>query len=289
MTTATGEPGMTDISEPATDVARMYERTTALVEVIWGPNLHFGYWTGPDDDTGKDLAQERLTDMMVERVPLGPGQRLLDLGCGVGHPALRFARRTGAGVVGVTIAPGQVRAATAAARAAGLHDRVAFELADAAALPFPDDGFDGAWALESMPHMSDRGAVLREAARVLRPGSTLALTDVARCGPLSERQQRDLRERMLITAPPRSELAELLDAAGFDVLEVLDITRSTLRTTELTRQALEAGAVELSGRYGAETVEHMARVLDVYDDAVRTGMEYLLVTARLRPAAGGAS
>lgn len=273
---------MTDTRALGAEVAQMYERTTALVELIWGPNLHFGYWTGPQDTSDKDQAQERLTDLMTERVPLTAGQRLLDLGCGVGHPALRFARETGADVVGVTIAPGQVSAAGAAARAEGLQDRVTFELADAAALPFPDDSFDGAWALESMPHMPDRAAVLREAARVLRPGARLALTDVAQCGPLSARQQRDLRERMLITAPPRPELLALLDAAGFDVLEVVDITASTLRTTELTRQGLEGNADELSLRYGADTVEHMARVLDVYDEAVRTGMEYLLITARLR-------
>ncbi|WP_367127576.1 methyltransferase domain-containing protein [Saccharothrix sp. HUAS TT1] len=270
---------MTDTSAPEAAVARMYERTTALVERIWGPNLHFGYWTGPFDDSDKDRAQERLTDLMIERVPLAPGRRLLDVGCGVGHPALRFARETGAGVVGVTIAPGQVASATDAARREGLQDRVAFELADAAALPFPDDSFDGAWALESMPHMPDRAAVLREVARVLRPGSRLAITDVARCGPLSERQQRDLREQMLITAPPRAELMALLGAAGFDVLETVDITTSTLRTTELTRQALVGSADELSRLYGAATVEHMARILDVYDEAVRTGVEYLLITA----------
>ncbi|MER5261481.1 methyltransferase domain-containing protein [Actinosynnema sp. NPDC002837] len=273
---------MTDTSALDAEVAQMYERTTALVELIWGSNLHFGYWTGPQDTSGKHLAQERLTDLMIERVPLTAGQRLLDVGCGVGHPALRFARTTGADVAGVTIAPGQVSAATAAAHEEGLQHRVTFELADAAALPFPDDSFDGAWALESMPHMPDRAAVLREAARVLRPGSRIALTDVAQCGPLSARQRRDLQERMLITAPPRAELPALLDAAGFDLLEVLDITASTSRTTELTRQALEEDAAGLSREYGADTVEHMARVLDVYDDAVRTGMEYLLITARLR-------
>ncbi|MFD0204372.1 MULTISPECIES: methyltransferase domain-containing protein [Saccharothrix] len=277
---------MTDTSALGAEVAQMYERTTALVELIWGPNLHFGYWTDPDDTTDKDQAQERLTDLMIERVPLATGQRLLDVGCGVGHPALRFARKTGADVVGVTIAPGQVAAATEAAREAGLRHRVTFELADAAALPFPDESFDGAWALESMPHMPDRAAVLGETARVLRPGSWFAMTDVARCGPLSERQQRDLRERMLITALPRPELLALLGAAGFDVLEVVDITASTSRTTDLTRQALEGNAEEWSRRYGADTVEHMARVLDVYDDAVATGMEYLLITAQLAPKAG---
>ncbi|PSL44107.1 cyclopropane fatty-acyl-phospholipid synthase-like methyltransferase [Saccharothrix carnea] len=277
---------MTDTSALGAEVARMYERTTALVELIWGPNLHFGYWAGPDDTSDKGRAQERLTDLMIERVPLVPGQRLLDVGCGVGHPALRFARKTGADVVGVTIAPGQVAAATEAAREEGLRHRATFELADAAALPFPDDSFDGAWALESMPHMPDRAAVLSETARVLRPGSRLALTDVAQCGPLSEQQRHDLRERMLITAPPRPELLSLLGTAGFEVLEVVDITASTARTTELTRQALEGNAHEWSRRYGADTVEHMARVLDVYDDAVATGMEYLLITARLAAEAG---
>jgi cyclopropane fatty-acyl-phospholipid synthase-like methyltransferase len=82
---------MTDTTALDAEVAQMYERTTALVELIWGRNLHFGYWTGPQDTSDKHVAQERLTDLMIERVPLAEGQRLLDVGCGVGHPALRPA------------------------------------------------------------------------------------------------------------------------------------------------------------------------------------------------------
>jgi SAM-dependent methyltransferase len=112
---------------------------------------------------------------------------VLDLGCGFGRHAYEAARR-GAAVVALDAGEDevqQVRGTLGAMVDAG-------ELApgspagavrgDALALPFADGAFDRVIASEILEHIPDDSAAMRELARVLRPGGTMAVT-VPRCLP----------------------------------------------------------------------------------------------------------
>jgi SAM-dependent methyltransferase len=90
-----------------------------------------------------------------------PDARILDLGCGDGRLTLDAAAR-GARMVGVDLSPDLV----AAARARGLDVQVA----DAAALPYPDASFDGVLSNAALHWMTAPEPVLGEIARVLKPG-----------------------------------------------------------------------------------------------------------------------
>lgn len=109
---------------------------------------------------------------------LRPGQRLLDLGCGPGSITLDLAEALGphGRVVGVDAA--EVAVGTARAAAAERGDTTTrFEVADAYALPFPDDSFDVAHAHQVLQHLPDPVTALRELARVVRPGGIVAFRD----------------------------------------------------------------------------------------------------------------
>lgn len=101
----------------------------------------------------------------------GPG-RLIDIGCGGGAHALTFAEH-GWTVTGVDVSPAQLELA----RARGI-DVVE---ADAAALPFEDESFDAAVSIFTHTDVADFAGMLREAARVLRPGGHLAYLGVHPC------------------------------------------------------------------------------------------------------------
>ena len=169
------------------EVGGFYDRTGRHLTRFFGGSMHYGYWTGPDDDSTLEEASERFTDLMAEKLDAAGG-RVLDLGCGTGEPAVRVARTTGAEVVGISVSAEDVRCATARAEAAGLADRVRFEVADAMAPPFPANSFDAVLALESMGHMPDRARVLAEIARMLRPGGRLAFCEAFRKATLSPRR-----------------------------------------------------------------------------------------------------
>lgn len=80
------------------EVGAYYDLMGPFYATLWGDNIHVGYWTGPDDTSSNIEAQDRLTDLLIEKVNLTAGQTLLDVGCGVGRPAIRLSRRTGSSV-----------------------------------------------------------------------------------------------------------------------------------------------------------------------------------------------
>ena len=160
-----------------TEIGHAYDNSADLLDRVWGENLHHGYWIDASDDASLTEAGNRLTDRLAGMLSIKPGSRLLDIGCGVGEPAMRLAQAHDIEVVGVSISDGQVRRANDRAAAAGLAGRLSFQHGDAMDLPFPDESFDLVWALESLHHMPDRWHVIAQAARILRPGGQMAIGD----------------------------------------------------------------------------------------------------------------
>jgi SAM-dependent methyltransferase len=115
------------------------------------------------------------------RLPVGPGTRLLDLGCGAGRHAFEAARR-GARVVALDTDLGELRSVSsmvaAMAEAGEIPPAGAAVSAggDATAMPFPDGSFDVVIASEVLEHIPADRAALREITRVLAPGGTVAVT-----------------------------------------------------------------------------------------------------------------
>lgn len=225
------------------EVGRLYDEFLGAGPMEF-QNLHFGYWES--DDEPFTTATDRLSDMVIARLGVGSGERVLDVGCGVGAPALRLSRITGAQVLGISVSRRQVARATEAAEAEGAADRVSFAHADATALPFEPESFDAVLALESMIHMPDRGQVLAQIARVLRPGGRLVLTDFFQRSPMTEQDAADALSGAMMTHADRSQYPGWADAAGLVISEDLDVTENVIRPTylEFARLSREAGMPE---------------------------------------------
>ena len=119
---------------------------------------------------------------------VGPGSgRLLDIGCGGGADAVELAKH-GWSVVGVDLSERQLEFA----RRRGVE----VVRADAAALPFEDESFDAAASVFTHTDVSDFAAVLRETARVLRPGGQFVYLGVHPCfvGPHAFVHAREVPE-----------------------------------------------------------------------------------------------
>ncbi len=111
---------------------------------------------------------------LVERIGVGPGQKVLDLGCGDGTTALPAAER-GAVVTGVDIAANLVAAGTARADAAGLTS-IRFEEGDASDLAgIDDDSFDRVVTIFGAMFAPKPEQVASEMVRVTKPGGTIVM------------------------------------------------------------------------------------------------------------------
>lgn len=109
-----------------------------------------------------------------ERLPVAPGCRFLDVGCGSGQLAL-MAAKDGLEVTGVDIAGNWVERARARAQAEDLRAR--FEEADAEALPFEDGSFDVVASLIGAMFAPRPDLVAKELLRVCVPGGTIAMAN----------------------------------------------------------------------------------------------------------------
>jgi ubiquinone/menaquinone biosynthesis C-methylase UbiE len=115
--------------------------------------------------TGDAELAMRLTD-------LGPGTRVVDIGCGPGVAA-RLAAERGATVVGVDPAEVMLRVA----RRDDHRRRVTWQEGSAESLPLPDHSVDIAWSLSTVHHWPNVTGGLDEVRRVLAPGGRFLATE----------------------------------------------------------------------------------------------------------------
>lgn len=138
------------------------------------PNHHASHpgFSGPSGlvaAVGFLSGRDRAAALAIDLADLGPGRRLVDVGCGPGVAARR-ASEAGAVVVGVDPAPVMLRVA----RLRWLADRgIDWRLGTAEALPVEDGSADVVWSLATVHHWADVDAALDEARRVLVPGGRL--------------------------------------------------------------------------------------------------------------------
>jgi MPBQ/MSBQ methyltransferase len=150
----------------------------------WSPefNMHFGYYRSGANPLHRESMLEQMNAEVLARLHLDDTAepRLLDLGCGLGATLRSFARRLPhAGLLGLTRVPWQVEHAHLLNNAAGGGNRVHIIEGDYEHTILPRGSFDGAYALESSCHAhgADKGALLAEVHRLLRPGGRLVVAD----------------------------------------------------------------------------------------------------------------
>jgi demethylmenaquinone methyltransferase / 2-methoxy-6-polyprenyl-1,4-benzoquinol methylase len=111
----------------------------------------------------------RWRSFLVSRIEAGPGSRVLDVATGTGLVARALTSRYGCTVVGVDQSAGML--AEARRRSNGQTE---FVEASADELPFRDGEFDALTFTYLLRYVEDPAATLRELARVVRPGGTIA-------------------------------------------------------------------------------------------------------------------
>jgi len=142
-----------------------YELATPFYRLLWGRHIHHGLWQGEEPPA---VAQQRLTDHLAAAAALMPGQKILDVGCGVGGSSIDLARRYRCITTGLTLSTVQRNWAALAAWRQGVSSRTRFLRADAETITFPPASFDVVWIIECSEHFFDKAGFFRRAAAWLQ-------------------------------------------------------------------------------------------------------------------------
>ena len=125
----------------------------------------------------KHIGGLAATQRLIELIEPGPGDEVLDVGCGVGIFAAFLAEKIGCRVVGVDITPQMIERAQERAERKGVAKLLDFRIADMHALPFEDGWFNAAIAESVLTFSADKAHVVNELVRVVKPGGMVAFTE----------------------------------------------------------------------------------------------------------------
>jgi SAM-dependent methyltransferase len=165
-------------------------------------------------------------EALATRAGIGSESVVLDLCAGLGGPARYLAWRFGCRVTGIELNSSRVAGAQRLTELVGLTREVQFVEADATRLPLPGRSFSACVSQEAFVHIADKGRLLGECHRVLRPGGTLAFTDWVAGEELEgserDRLQADFAAFGLSTV---DAYREQLAACGFRQIDIEDLSR----------------------------------------------------------------
>lgn len=165
-----------------------------------------------------------VNEAVVAELAIKPGERVVDLGAGVG-PASVAAARLGAEVIAVDPMP-FMRAVLGLRRLVQGHIRVMDGAAES--IPVADGSIDALWSVNTLHHWTDREKAARELARVLKPGGRALLLDEDFTDPAHPHFDHARAERhrsnLVFDEVDPKELATALTTAGFARAEALRTT-----------------------------------------------------------------
>lgn len=276
-------------AEDAHEPTRHYDTVVDAWDYLLGEDLHYGFFRRGGASLTE--ATNALTDEMLELARLEPGLQLLDVGCGTGKAGCRIAGEFDCQVTGISPSQGCIDKANALARQLGMAESAQFLIGDGTAMQFADEQFDRVWVMESSHLMDDKGALLGECARVLKPGGRLVLCDLVLQAKLPLTRVIEFRDDFLLLKDAfgraRMETLEFyrdqLQGHGLTVDHSRDISSETLATFQHWRDNAEQHRERVEQLIGAQAWTQFRDSCDVLARFWRDGIMGYAILSATRP------
>jgi SAM-dependent methyltransferase len=234
------------MTDPSAEVERHYGRGGLLERVLAAlaaAGTDIAHLTiddlAPIDEfhSRRRRATQELAEMLAPRA----GERLIDIGSGLGGPGRYLAQVHGCRVSGIDLTMEFVATAIELTRRAGLAGQADFRQGSALDLPYANESFDLAWSQNVAMNIADRARYYGEMHRVVKPGGRVAIQDVAQ-GPAGPPHYpvmwADTPATSFLRTP--DETRALILGAGFKILVWQDNTEAAIAETEAERARMAA-------------------------------------------------
>jgi ubiquinone/menaquinone biosynthesis C-methylase UbiE len=230
-----------------------------LWEMLMGEEIHVG--------------GAKETAVLATKAGITAASHVLDVCSALGGPARHLARNYGCRVVGLDATQRMHEEATRRTAEAGLSEQVEFRLGNALDMPFRADTFDVVWGQDAWCYITDKDRLLRECARVLKPGGVVAFTDWLETGPMTDEEWLDLHTFMVFPYMETLDgYAALAEAAGLTVVEKEDLTPDFAEHVQMYLEALQTQYKQaILNHYGQDMYDAVERGLIQWRDASAAG------------------
>ncbi|XP_068647147.1 phosphoethanolamine N-methyltransferase 1-like [Aristolochia californica] len=141
------------------------------------------------------------TKEFVAKMDLKPGQKVLDVGCGIGGGDIYMAEEFSVDVTGIDLSVNMI--SFALEHAIGRQCSVEFEVADCTKKTYPDNTFDVIYSRDTILHIQDKPALFRSFFKWLKPGGKVLISDYCRSA-----------------GTPSAEFAAYIKQRGYDLHDV---------------------------------------------------------------------
>lgn len=199
---------------------------------------------------GKHPRFQQMLHDYFSAMHLDAMQCVLDLGCGTGVAARALAQHpsfTGQ-LTGIDVSPYLIAAAQRFSEEAGTGERIAFQVGDSRRLDLPDEQFDAVIAHTLVSHVDDPLAVLKQAARLVKPGGWAGIFDgdyasltFSHAEAAKGKAYDEALQQAIITQPRvMRQMPRLLREAGLALVTSFSYILAEMGTADFWVPALES-------------------------------------------------
>jgi len=252
---------------------KFYNLITDFYEYGWGQSFHFATRYQGEAFHASIARHEHF---LSQRMGIEPGEKVLDVGCGVMGPAREIARFSGAHITGLNLNEYQIGRCKILNEKTTIPHLLDVEKGDFMHMPFPNDSFDRIYAIEALCHAPDRVAIYKEVFSKVKPGGIVGLYEWAMTDKYDPKNEHHKKVKHMIEYG--NSICELGLTTGIvgDLEEVGFVVKEG---TDLARDALKNGSdipwyATLEGGFSLSNIKH-SKVGRMFTQTMTNVLEYV--------------